>query len=259
MIQIDQLGRRIAKDNFVHKMGIQLVAHSPLKRARQTCYGMLQCVAPSSKDNEGDKEETANDPTAAGCKHPSVQRVVELDMLSERTPIEWFPVQHDAFTKRIAEFEMWLSEQPEEVIAIVGHSLYFKNMLGLESKFNNVDVWSIQFDFTVENSIQKVRKDVHVANELETKKKIKKHLSKFGSMMKRNENKTDRNIETLKGGKEITENRDEMDSSSSKKTDESSNNGHQCCIDGSSLEELELPRGWRDLKHHYRYDPRLDD
>ncbi len=37
--QIDQLGKRIAEDNFVEKMGIQLVAHSPLQRARQTSYG----------------------------------------------------------------------------------------------------------------------------------------------------------------------------------------------------------------------------
>ena len=157
-------------------MGIQLVAHSPLLRARQTCFGMLRCVAPTSKLNDNFQNKPHNDPLVHGCKHPSVQRVVELDMLSERTPMEWFPVQHDAFTKRIAEFEMWLSEQPEEVIAIVGHSLYFKNMLGLESKFRNVDVWSLQFDFTVENSIRRVRKDIHAANENETKKKNKKAI-----------------------------------------------------------------------------------
>ena len=42
--QIDALGRQIANDDFVRKMGIELVAHSPLKRARQTSEGMLGCV-----------------------------------------------------------------------------------------------------------------------------------------------------------------------------------------------------------------------
>merc|ERR1712038_425013 len=101
---------------------------------------MLKCVAPASSSNDHVKNPDNNDdPLICGSKHPSVQRVVELEFLTERTPIEWLPIQHDAFTKRIAEFEIWLSEQPEEVIAIVGHSLYFKTMLGLGSKFNNVD------------------------------------------------------------------------------------------------------------------------
>ncbi len=240
-------------------MGIQLVAHSPLKRARQTCYGMLQCVAPSSSKTSQDGDAGQSNNNDDGCKHPSVQRVVELDILSERTPIEWFPGQHDAFTKRIAEFEMWLSEQPEEVIAIVGHSLYFKNMLGLESKFSNVDVWSIQFDFTVENSVQRVRKDVHDKDVTETKKKIKKQLNKIGNIINRNERKNNLNIVPALSNDDVdeeVENRDESNSTSVVKRDTyMAYVGHQTSIDGVSLEELDLPRGWRDLKHHYRFDP----
>jgi hypothetical protein len=239
-------------------MGIQLVAHSPLKRARLTSYGMLQCVAPSSANTE--KDVNANDPTLNGSKHPSVSRVVELDILSERTPIEWLPIQHDAFTKRIAEFEMWLCQQPEDVIAVVGHSQYFKDMLGLESKFNNVDVWSCQFDFTVENSIQKVKRDVHVANESETKKKIQKHFENLGSMIQKSNFKRktssdssdvdEKKDDSTTDGSCEFEGRDEKDSSLNM-----AGFGKQTEMDGVCLEELELPRGWRQLRHHYRYNP----
>ena len=44
--QTNQLGDAIAHYKFVEKMGIQLVAHSSLKRARQTSLGMLGCVTP---------------------------------------------------------------------------------------------------------------------------------------------------------------------------------------------------------------------
>lgn len=254
-------------------MGIELVAHSPLQRARQTSFGMLQCVAPASIPNgyKGGNYDNNHDPTINGCKHSAVKRVVELDILSERTPIEWLPIQHDAFTRRIAEFEMWLSQQPEDVIAIVGHSLYFKNMLGMESKFQNVDVWSLEFDFTVENSVQKVRQDVLSANEIETKKKIQKHIEKLGNFIPKmvtiknindfassssssTSDMSEDNEHTNNPNDEGIDNRDEDDTSAT-----SSQNETQIGIDGVILEDLELPRGWRQLKLHYRFDPNYLD
>jgi len=271
--KIDQLGKRIANDDFVRKMGIELVAHSPLKRARQTSYGMLQCVTPCSSsydatrtstcNHDKDDHETQNvndnddDPTVKGCKHPSVKRVVELDILSERTPMEWLPIQHDAYTKRIAEFELWLSQQPEDVIAIVGHSLYFKNMLGLESKFQNVDVWSLQFDFTVKNSIQKVRRDVHLANETETKKRIQKHFEKIGSLIHKSKHNDDGKYQKSNEESTSFDYRDENDTSFPRTTRAYSET--QTEIDGVNLEELKLPRGWKQLKHHYRFDAMFSD
>jgi hypothetical protein len=72
--------------------------------------------------------------------------VLEVDMLAEKTPQEWVPGYFDQFKKRIANFELWLSDQPEEKVAIVGHSQYFKAMLGLDFKFGNCDVWQVTFD-----------------------------------------------------------------------------------------------------------------
>ena len=144
--QIHQAGEKIKQDNFVEKMGIELVVHSPLLRARQTSEGMLNCVAPSyGTINANDSNHSEQ--ISKGSRHKSVSRVVELEILKEKTPLEWLPINKETFRKRIEEFEKWLAEQPENVIAVVGHSQYFKSMLGLPKKFKNCDVWSLQFDY----------------------------------------------------------------------------------------------------------------
>lgn len=125
--QIQQMGETLKDANFVQSSGIQLVVHSPLERARETSLGMLGCVAPDTKV----------DP---------VDRVIELELLKEKTPSEWTPMYWSSFRERITEFERWLGEQPEETIALVGHSQYFKAMLGLDFKFGNCDVWQATFD-----------------------------------------------------------------------------------------------------------------
>jgi hypothetical protein len=69
-----------------------------------------------------------------------------------RYPSEWIPGNYGNFQARIAKFEEWLETQPEETVAVVGHSQYFKAMLGLDFKFGNCDVWQVQFDGTDSSS-----------------------------------------------------------------------------------------------------------
>lgn len=125
--QITTMGEKLKNAGFLKTAGIQLVAHSPLLRAQETSAGMLGCRANTSKADE-------------------VDRVLELDILIEKTPQEWTPMYFSTFKQRIASFEDWLGEQPETSIAIVGHSQYFKAMLGLDFKFGNCDVWEVKFD-----------------------------------------------------------------------------------------------------------------
>jgi len=136
--QILQLGEKLRKDNFLVENKIQLVAHSPLKRARQTSEGLLGCVTPRPDLKDVDS-------SWKGVKAEAVARIVELPSLMERTVYEWVPIQHDAFMKRIQEFESWLDNQPEQNIAIVGHSQYFKSMLDMSYKFDNCDVWQLTY------------------------------------------------------------------------------------------------------------------
>ena len=136
--QIKHMGERLQSYNFLEKNGVQLVVHSPLIRARQTCEGLLGCVA--NKPNED----------LPAC----VQRVEELDFLVERQPQE---IPQDvilkdvspavsSFAKRIQDFEEWLVKQREDTIAVVGHSLHFKSMLKVPFKFQNCEVWVAHFD-----------------------------------------------------------------------------------------------------------------
>mmetsp|Transcript_42962 Transcript_42962/g.48430 ORF Transcript_42962/g.48430 Transcript_42962/m.48430 type:complete len:266 (-) Transcript_42962:299-1096(-) len=130
--QISHMGEKLEKENFITNSGINLVLHSPLLRARQTSEGMLGCVAASLSDDEK--------------KVSIVSKVIQTDLLLEKTPSEWTPIYYSRFLKRIADFEAWLGEQPEETIAIVGHSQFFKTMLGLKLKFDNCEVWKVDFD-----------------------------------------------------------------------------------------------------------------
>lgn len=127
--QIADMGEKLKDGDFLNTAAIQLVAHSPLLRAQETSEGMLGC-------------------RANGTKADSVDRVVELELLIEKTPQEWTPMYFSTFKQRIASFEDWLGEQPEDRIAIVGHSQYFKAMLGLDFKFGNCDVWEVKFDLS---------------------------------------------------------------------------------------------------------------
>jgi len=244
--QINALAKQLEKDDFVTKMGIQLVAHSPLKRARQTSEGMLGCV--TAKPNVSTEEDCS----ANGKKAPSVGRVVELPILSERTPMEWLPIHHDAFTQRIAEFEKWLGEQPEDVIAVVGHSQYFKSMLGLPKKFKNCDVWSLQFDHSIKMTHESVKNEINSIERAEKQKILKK---KFKDALrstspfrdeKKDETETRANAECLK-----------LDRRESSEVFESDNEIYE--IDGVRVDDIKLPRGWRDLKRHYTYDPSMED
>eukprot|EP00242_Pyramimonas_sp_CCMP2087_P011868 CAMPEP_0198204808 /NCGR_PEP_ID=MMETSP1445-20131203/8272_1 /TAXON_ID=36898 /ORGANISM="Pyramimonas sp., Strain CCMP2087" /LENGTH=260 /DNA_ID=CAMNT_0043876861 /DNA_START=270 /DNA_END=1048 /DNA_ORIENTATION=- len=131
--QINSAGARLHKDDFVSFSGIQLVAHSPLQRARKTSLGMLGSMV--RREGEGQEE----------ARPENVNRVVELECLREKTSTEWFPGFDKAVAGRIAEFEAWLGQQPETCIAVVGHSQFFKRMLRTDYKFGNCEVWRIRY------------------------------------------------------------------------------------------------------------------
>lgn len=139
--QIQHMGEKLKQADFIQMAGLQLLAHSPLTRARQTSEGMLGCAAAVTSITSTDGNVNVQQQL-----HPSVGRVVETDLLLEKTPAEWTPLYYSSFKKRIRDFEMWLSQQKEDRIALVGHSQFFKAMLGLDFKFGNCDVWRLDFD-----------------------------------------------------------------------------------------------------------------
>mmetsp|Transcript_26502 Transcript_26502/g.76497 ORF Transcript_26502/g.76497 Transcript_26502/m.76497 type:complete len:617 (+) Transcript_26502:272-2122(+) len=309
--QIARVGDQLRAADFVVKEGIELVVHSPLRRARQTSAGMLGCVAP--KDDavfdgqkagppieaascNGDMRRNTSigaglgsllnplppDPTASGMAVPSVSRIVELPELSERTPLEWLPVNHDAFTNRIASFEKWLAEQPERKIAVVGHSHYFQCMLGLNYKFRNCDVWRVTYDSSVglwtspEEVKQTVRKDYwrqkedkrrekseRVLKDLEKRKeKIQKDIEETRDRVKEDWERLLRQM-TIDGYKDDGDFDGDGEQSSTEEVEATQNasveeaKDNQATAKASVMGELEkehLPRGWSGLQRLYTYN-----
>jgi len=105
---------------------VDMIGHSPLIRARETCYGAFGL-------DKNDEHEN----------------VVELKCLEEATP--WETVvqgRKNTVHKRIEELNEWIENQTEaSTIALVGHSEYFMIMLGISraEKFWNCDVWRVQY------------------------------------------------------------------------------------------------------------------
>lgn len=133
--QVAHMAGVLQESEFVTSSQIQLVAHSPLIRAKETCRGMLGCVAPVPD----------TDTEAASSSYPSIESVLELDLLSEKTPAEWIPGNSATFYNRLTALEDWIAERPETVIALVGHSQFFKALLKLDYKFGNCDVMQVRF------------------------------------------------------------------------------------------------------------------
>jgi broad specificity phosphatase PhoE len=128
--QILDMADTLTKEDFLKLKDVNLVMHSPLQRARETSRGLLQCLAGSD--------------TVEELRHQSVTRVIESPILVERTPSEWLPGKFEGYRQRILQWEQFALEQPEQRIAVVGHSQFFKTMLNLDFKFGNCHVWEAQ-------------------------------------------------------------------------------------------------------------------
>ena len=106
-----------------------VVVHSPLKRARQTAYGIIKGM---------DVREISDDA-------PANSEFEELGCLREINPKEIMRHGNRALDKRIAVFEDWIMSRQEKHIAVIGHSVYFQRMLLLPRPFANCDVWEVKF------------------------------------------------------------------------------------------------------------------
>ena len=140
--QIAFMANRLKETNFVTQQNVQLLVHSPLLRAKETCRDMFGCIA----SNEADESSPLLPPplSSALTKH-NISEVIELDLLTEMTPMEWIPGNAGSLQKRMRALETWLADRPETTIVCVGHSQYFKALLQLPYKFQNCDVIRVQF------------------------------------------------------------------------------------------------------------------
>jgi broad specificity phosphatase PhoE len=122
--QIADVRSQLEAGNFVERRGIDLILHSPLQRARDTCLGLFPPAPPSE----------------------SPCRVEETDLLLEKTPVEW--ILSSSFHGRLQDFVSFVQSRPESRIVAVGHSQFFRAMLQLGFKFDNCDVWHVELSPT---------------------------------------------------------------------------------------------------------------
>mmetsp|Transcript_22080 Transcript_22080/g.42894 ORF Transcript_22080/g.42894 Transcript_22080/m.42894 type:complete len:231 (+) Transcript_22080:62-754(+) len=109
---------RLESSGLMNKVRPDLVVHSTYIRAVKTYQLML---APLTK----------------------TVPVVSSELLVERKLSEHVYAAN-GFRQRVANFERWLDARPEVNVVVVGHSQFFKQMLGVACsvhKFDNCDVW----------------------------------------------------------------------------------------------------------------------
>jgi broad specificity phosphatase PhoE len=98
-----------------------LLTCSPLLRARLTCEGLFKDIVTSPEP-------------------------LQLESLREIVPIDYVaPTRWANAKNRILDFERWIAQRNESNIVVVGHSHYFRHMLGVDFKFSNCEIWKVKF------------------------------------------------------------------------------------------------------------------
>lgn len=120
MRQLQDVKGQLRHDVMLDKAHLELVAHSPLERAAQTCKTLFgDCPAPK----------------------------VELSDLLERSPCEYLR-GGNSFPQRVKRFRAWLAARPETRIAVVGHGQFFRKLLAgscSDGRMSNAEVRRCRF------------------------------------------------------------------------------------------------------------------
>ncbi len=118
-LMVDKLGEALSQQDFLARNGVQLIVHSPLLRARKTCIGVFS------------------------RRNPSHVPVLQLDELYEQSVSETLGFAD--MRARVAEVTAWLLQREEQCICVVGHSAFFRAMLGpTAARLDNCEVRRVQ-------------------------------------------------------------------------------------------------------------------
>jgi len=119
--QVKKMKEILGTSKFFETFDPQVIAHSDLLRAKNTCLGLLPLHLKTQKD------------------------IQTLECLHEQDP----GTSETVMKERFRAFETWLRSLKVERVFVVGHSVYFLKLLKLEQKMANVDV--IECTFSLDN------------------------------------------------------------------------------------------------------------
>mmetsp|Transcript_613 Transcript_613/g.788 ORF Transcript_613/g.788 Transcript_613/m.788 type:complete len:261 (-) Transcript_613:2088-2870(-) len=147
--QVESLTKALEESEFLKEKSIELIVHSPLTRARDTCRGVVN-----------------------SCSEDHEFTLLELECIREKYISEWLPgYGSSSLNQRIDQFGEFVNKESRTMI-VVGHSQFFKKMLGMDEKFNNCDVWQVEYSYDEksgqhvwENPVQLV--DIHQDDQTE--------------------------------------------------------------------------------------------
>jgi len=170
----------------------------------------------------------------------------------ERTPMEW--LNPAALDLRIEEFEEWLDSIQEERIVVVGHSQYFKTMLGMSYKFKNCDVW--QLTYVPRRSVNMKENEEYDEGKSSV---IQQSLGGKGGT--ETHTVQERMLRIVSSGKGALDGTTTVSTSSTMQLNTISQSWSDCDSTNNDPPEetWNLPRGWSGLKMLYRYNPEEDD
>ena len=126
--------KRLQEASFAEKSRFDMILHSPLARAKETCDALLLSNMIHHRVHLTDEN----------FSHDGSVPVLEHEDLRERRPQEL--VNASSFEARINRFKAWLAARPEQNIAVVGHKIYFKTIMRAGFTMQNVDVCKCRFD-----------------------------------------------------------------------------------------------------------------
>ena len=115
--QVKRQAEKIRRDDFIAKEGIELVVHSHLRRAKETCLGIFGASGVPIEE------------------HPNLYEKSLGEHFSQSTGLG------SDITPRVNGFTRWLEERQETKIVLVSHHGFFRNLARPDAPVENVAVW----------------------------------------------------------------------------------------------------------------------
>lgn len=105
----------LERTNFMSRQEVELIIHSSLTRAKQTCYGLFSSDLGIS--------------------------ILENENIYEKDIAETLGISD--ITHRIEAFKQFILERKEKCIVVVGHSAFFRKLVGSSIRMKNCEVQEV--------------------------------------------------------------------------------------------------------------------